>query len=434
MKNNSRRRFIRQALAGTAGIAFFPAIHGCKPKAGDAIRLGIIGLGQQAMFLMQGFARIDGVRVIAGADVYGIKRRRFEKHLHDFYQEAGIQVDVTTYKDYRELLDRKDIDAVVIATPDHWHALQALDACKAGKDIYLEKPITFTLKESLAVARAVRENNVMLAVGSQQRSDPNFQHAVKMVRQEAIGKLEQINAYVGPPPAPYNLLEEPVPEDLDWKMWLGPLAADVHYNPRLNPPITLDPPVNESYWAEWRYFKETGGGFACDWGAHNFDIGQWALDEDRGGPVKIIPAGYEDTRFLTYVYRNGVTMTNETWDEEQTRGVKFRGSDGWIEVSRGRYAASDDSLLPEGYDDANKGLRYESGTGHLVNFIESLRSGNEPIANVETGQRTCATCILGNIAHELGRPVEWDPEKQYFVNDPEAEKFFHIEYREGYTL
>jgi predicted dehydrogenase len=411
-----------------------PVMQSFTLGANDTIRLGIVGLGQQAINLMRGFSRITGVQIVAGADVYGIKRNRLEKRLSDYYQENNVSVDVKTYKDYRELLDRKDIDAVVIATPDHWHALNAIDACKAGKDIYLEKPITFTLKESLAVVKAVRKHDVLLAVGSQQRSDNNFQHAVKMVRKEAIGKLKKINAYVGPPPAPYNLPKEEIPSDLDWKRWLGPLAADVHYNPRLNPPVSLDPPLNEEYWAEWRYFKETGGGFTCDWGAHNFDIGQWGLDEDRGGPVKIIPSGYEDTEYLTYVYKSGVTMTNEPWDEDPTRGIKFWGSDGWIEVSRGRYAASDDSLLPEGYDDANMGLLYESGTGHLVNFIDSLRSGKEPIANVETGQRTCATCILGNIAHELGRPVEWDPEKQYFVDDPDAEKFFHREYREGYTL
>ncbi len=434
MKDYSRRRFIKQTLIGTAGIAALPSIQYCTSGANDTIRIGMIGLGQQAINLMNGFARIPGVQIVAGADVYGIKRKRLEKRLNDYYLENNVSVDVKTYKDYRELLDRKDIDAVVIATPDHWHALNAIDACKAGKDIYLEKPITFTLKESLEVVKAVRSHEVLLAVGSQQRSDNNFQHAVNMVREEAIGKLQKINAYVGPPPAPYNLPIEEIPADLDWNTWLGPLAADVHYNSRLNPPVSLDPPVNEEYWAEWRYFKETGGGFTCDWGAHNFDIGQWGLNKDRGGPVMIIPAGYEDTEFLTYVYDSGVTMTNEPWDEMPTRGIKFWGSDGWIEVSRGRYAASDDSLLPEGYDDANEGLRYESGTGHLVNFIDSLRSREEPIANVETGQRTCATCILGNIAHELGRPVKWDPEKQYFVDDPDAEKFFHRKYREGYTL
>jgi len=433
MQKDSRRTFIKKTLIGATGIATLPLLQSFKIGANDTIRLGIIGLGQQAMNLMQGFARIPGIQIVAGADVYGIKRQRFEKRLKDFYQEKNESVDIKLYKNYQEIIDRKDIDAVVIATPDNWHTIIALAACDAGKDIYLEKPITFTLKESLVLVKAVRKNNVILAVGSQQRSDQNFQHAVKMAQTEAIGKLQHVNAYVGRAPQPYNLPEEPIPADLDWDQWLGPNPY-VHYNSRLNPPVSIDPPRNERYWAEWRYFKETGGGFTTDWGAHNFDIGQWGLGKNNSGPVKIIPAGYIETEYLTFEYDNGVMMSNKPWDEGKTRGIKFWGSDGWVEVSRGRYAASDDSLLPEGYDDKNKGLLYESGTGHLDNFVESVRSRKEPIANVETGQRTVATCILGNIASELKRPVSWNPEKQYFVNDPEAEKYFHREYRIGYEL
>ena len=165
-------------------------------------------------------------------------------------------MDVKVYADYREILDRKDIDAVIIATPDHWHALQTIDACNAGKDVYLEKPITFDIKESLKVAEAVRRNNVILAVGSQQRSDANYQHAVNMAHREEFGKLKKVWAFVGPAPDPYNLPEEEIPADLDWKAWLGPMPA-VHYNPALNPPISLDPVQNETVWAKWGYFKET---------------------------------------------------------------------------------------------------------------------------------------------------------------------------------
>ncbi len=433
MKNASRRRFIKQTFIGATGIAILPLAQSCKVAASDTIRIGIIGLGQQAMNLMRGFARIEGVLVVAGADVYGIKRERFQKNLDEYYLMEEKKVEVKTYADYRELLDRQDIDAVVIATPDHWHAIQTIDACKAGKDIYLEKPITFSLKESFAVVEAVRANNIVLAVGSQQRSDHNFRHAVKMAQEKAIGDLQRVNAYVGPPPSPYNLPEEPIPADLDWEKWLGPMPF-VHYNSRLNPPISLDPVLNETFWAEWRYFKETGGGFTCDWGAHNFDIGQWGINNDSAGPINIIPVGFEGTEFLTYEYENGVIMTNEPWDAESTRGVKFWGSDAWVEVWRGGYAASDDSLLPPALDDANAGLKYESGTGHLGNFIECIKSRQEPVANIEIGQRTVATCILGNIASELGRPVAWNPGAQDFVDDAEAAKFFHREYREGYTL
>jgi len=346
--------------------------------------------------------------------------------------EQKTKVDVETYDDYRKILERKDIDAVVIATPDHWHAIMAIDAANAGKDIYLEKPLTFSIKESLKVAKAVRHNNIILAVGSQQRSDSNYQHAVNMAHREEFGKLKKVWAYVGPGPDPYNLPEEPLPADLDWEKWLGPMPR-VHYNSALNPPISLDPVQNETFWARWRYYKETGGGFTCDWGAHNFDIGQWALKKDRGGPVKVIPPGYKGAEHLTYVYDNGVEMTNQPYNEDKTLGVKLWGEDGWIEVSRGSIAASDDSLLPNKEENEDGGL-YERSPIHLENFIEAVRGRIDPIVPVEVGQRTVATCILGNIAYELGRPVSWSPEEQYFVNDPEAEKFYHREYENGYNL
>lgn len=434
MKSNSRRRFIQNSLIGAAGLTVLPWTKGFALGANDTIRIGFIGLGQQAMNLLNGFRNIPGVQIVAGADVYGIKRERFEKRVKDHYQNLNQTSDVKTYKDYRHIIDRGDIDAVIIATPDHWHALMALDACDAGKDIYQEKPITFTIKESLKVAEAVRRNNIIFATGSQQRSDSNFQHAVNMVHREAdgFGKLTKVNAYVGPGPDPYNLPEETIPDDLDWRQWLGPLEY-VHYNPALNPPISLDPVKNETFWARWRYYKETGGGFTCDWGAHNFDIGQWGLKKDHSGPVKIIPPGYKDTKFLTYVYDNGLEMTNEPYDERNTRGIKFWGEDGWIEVSRGRIAASDDSLLPEKDEDTEGGL-YERSSLHLENFIDAVRARIDPIVPVEVGQRTTACCVLGNIAIELQRPIEWSPLNQYFINDPEAELYYHREYKNGYNL
>ncbi len=432
MENLSRRNFIQRAAIGTAGLAAFPLIRSFGYSPNNTIRIGFIGLGQQANNLINGFNKVPGVQIVAGADVYGIKRLRFEKRVNAFNQAKNLKEEVFICKDYREILNRKDVDAVVIATPDHWHALIALDACSAGKDIYQEKPITFTIKESLKVAAAVRKNNVIFATGSQQRSDRNYQHAVNMVHREAIGKLRKVYAYVGPGPDPYDLPKEPVPADLDWKQWLGPLKP-LHYNAFLNPPISLDPPQNETYWAKWRYFKETGGGFTCDWGAHNFDIGQWGLGKDHSGPVTIIPPGYQDTRDLTFVYDNGLEMINQPYDEKKTLGIKFWGSDGWIEVSRGSIAASDKELLPSAEEVADAG-KYEGSPLHIIDFIESVKSRRDPIATVEIGQRTATTSMLGNIALELGRPVHWSPEVQYFINDPEAEKFYHSAYHNGYQL
>ncbi len=432
MNSISRRGFLNRSIVGAAGIAALPLFQSFRVSANDTIRIGFIGLGQQAINLLNGFSRIKNVQIVAGADVYGVKRERFEQKLKDYYQSINQTVDVKTYKDYRKIIDRHDIDAVVIATPDHWHAIMAIAACNAGKDIYQEKPITFTIKESLKVAAAVRRNNVIFATGSQQRSDSNYQHAVNMVHREAFGKLMKVNAFVGPGPDPYNLPEEPIPADLDWQQWLGPMPY-VHYNSALNPPISLDPAVNETFWARWRYYKETGGGFTCDWGAHNFDIGQWALKKDHSGPVKVIPPGYQGTKYLTFVYDNGIEMTNEAYDDQETRGLKFWGEDGWIEVSRGSIAASDESLLPSKEENEDKGL-YERSPLHLENFIDAVRARIDPIVPVEIGQRTAACSILGNVAYELKRPVNWSPEVQYFVNDPEAEKFFHRDYENGYKL
>jgi len=432
MKNLSRRRFIQTTAAGTAALVAFPWLKSFGYSPNNTIRMGFIGLGQQTNNLIDGFNKIPGVQIVAGADVYDIKRLRFENRVKAFNQAKKVKEEVFICKDYREILDRKDVDAVVIATPDHWHALIALDACSAGKDIYQEKPITFTIKEGIKVAEAVRKNHVIFATGSQQRSDSNYQHAVNMVHREAIGQLRKVYAYVGPGPDPLDLPEETVPAGLDWQQWLGPLKK-VPYHPYLNPPITLNPPRNETYWAKWRYYKETGGGFTCDWGAHNFDIGQWGLKKDHSGPVKIIPPGYQGTQYLTFVCDNGLEMINQPYDDKKTLGIKFWGSDGWIEVSRGSIAASDQALLPSSEEVADAG-KYEGSPLHIINFIESVKSRRDPIVPVEIGHRTATTSILGNIALELKRPVRWSPEAQYFINDPEAAQFFHREYENGYVL
>ncbi len=434
MQKISRRRFIHTSIAGAAGLSVLPLTKSCRVSPNDVIRLGVIGLGQQSVRLIKGFNSVPGVQVVAGADAYGIKRQRFEHLLTNYYDQVNENVRVATHENYHELLDNRYIDGIVICTPDHWHALNAIDACDAGKDVYLETPITFTIKEGVELARSVREKNRVLAVGSQQRSDKVFHHAVTMVRAGAIGKLERIYAYAGDFPKPYDLPEEPVPADLNWDLWLGPNPY-VHYNSRLNPPISLDPIQNEAYRAEWRYFKETGGGFITDWGAHNFDIAQWALDEDNGGPVEIIPPGHEETEYLTFVYANGVKVINRPHDDAQTRGIKFFGENGWIEVARGHYDSSEESLFP-GDEEllGHGGLPYETDFPHLEDFIMAMRHRRYPVVPVEVGHRTCTTCILGNISNELGRPVRWDPVRQYFIDDPAAEKFYHRDYREGYAL
>ena len=435
----TRRKFLKTAAIGAVGVAVFPQfVTSCQnKKAGEVadgiIRLGFIGLGQQAMYLLNGFMGMPEVEVVAGCDVYGIKRERFLKRVNDHNVTQQKSVAVEVYENYKDLIAREDIDAVVIATPDHWHAFIAIAACNAKKNVYLEKPLTFTIKEGQELVKAVRNNGVILAVGSQQRSDPNFQHAVKMVQEGKIGKIEKVNAYVGAPPTPYDLPEESVPADLNWPLWLGP-SEFVHYNSQLNPPISLDPEQNEQFWGAWRWYKELGGGFTTDWGAHMFDIAQWGLGMDNSGPVEIIPAGYQDTKFLTYKYADGAVMTEEPFDEKQTKGVKFWGDKGWIEVSRGHYLASDDSLLPPEVEKTEGA--YETKVPHLANFINAVKTKTDPVVPVEIGHRSCTVCTLGNIAYDMKRPIKWDPATEKFVDDPEADKnrLFNKTYTEGYIL
>jgi len=437
-KGLSRRSFIGTTAVGLAGISFLPSITSCstQPEKAKLIRLGFIGMGRQSMFLLNGFIQIPGVRVVAGCDVYGRKRQRFEKRVNEFYKKNNVDVEVKTYEKYGDLLQRKDIDAVVIAVPDHAHAMIAIAACKAGKDVYLEKPMTFTIKEGQELRRVVRESDRILGIGSQQRSDPNFQHAVKMVQTGMLGNIQRVYAYVGAPPTPYDLPEEPIPEDLNWDLWLGPLPAAIHFNNELDPPISLDPEENEKIWGAWRWYKETGGGFTTDWGAHMFDIAQWGLGMDRNGPVEISPIG-DGTKYMMFKYANGIVMTSEPFDEKNTKGVKFIGDKGWIEVARGYFNASDKSLYaPESEKSEDKDVPYETKIPHQINFIEAVREHKDPVVPVEIGHSSATVCNLGNIACDLGRTIKWDPVNETFIDDTDGAATAKLEYkyRDGWSL
>ena len=434
--NYSRRQFLGTTAAGMAGVALLPSFSSFSRSVADKeITLGFIGLGRQAMFLLNGFIQLDGVKVVAGCDVYGVKRERFENRVNRHYAEKKEKVEINTYEQYEELLARKDIDAVVVATPDHWHALIAIAACNAGKDVYLEKPMTFTIKEGQELVKTVRKTNRILGIGSQQRSDPNFQHAVNLVQGGSLGVIDKVNAYVGAPPTPYLLPEEKLPADLNWDLWLGPLPESIHYNKELNPPISIDPPQDEQFWGGWRWYKEMGGGFTTDWGAHMFDIAQWGLGMDGSGPVEASPIG-DGTEFMSFTYKNGVILTSEPFNRKKTKGVKFQGDKGWIEVSREHYKASADSLMPPVPEKSDDEVPYETKSAHHQNFIDAVRNRVDPTVPVETGHSSCTVCTLGNIACDLGYPVKWNPSTQSFVDDVNgaAEALLQYTYREPYTL
>ncbi|MGE4568586.1 MAG: Gfo/Idh/MocA family protein, partial [Bacteroidales bacterium] len=282
----------------------------------------------------------------------------------------------------------------------------------------------------------VRSNNRVLQVGSQQRSGKEFQQAISLVRSGALGHIETIFAKVGDPPRPLDLPEEPIPANLNWNLWMGPLNdPKVHYHSKLCPPVSLDPVKNESFWAEWRYFRETGNGYTADWGAHMFDISQAAIGMDGLGPSEFIPKGYQGAQYLTMKYQNGIIMTEQNYRPQGGQGISFNGTKGWLKVARGYIECSDPSLLKKEEQKVEAG-QYEVSSPHMQNFIDAVRSRKNPIAPVEVGCSTNTLCCIANIATELKRPVKWDPATVSFVNDPEAEahRLYSYKYRRPYSL
>lgn len=436
----TRREFLGLSALGLASFTILPswAVNGTRIAPSDRVVLGFIGVGRQGVSDFHSFSKCPGVQVAGCSDVDSIKRDRFKGIITDWQKSSKISGRCETYEFYEDLLDRKDIDAISIATPDHWHALAAIHACQSGKDVYCQKPLTYTITESLAMVKAVRQNNRVLQVGSQQRSGEEFQKAIELVRTGAIGHIDKVYARIGEPPAPLNLPEMAIPENLNFNQWLGPLNdPNVHYHPDLCPPISYPELKEKGGWGAWRYYKETGNGYTGDWGAHMYDIAQAALGMDGSGPVEYIPVGYNGTKYATMKYANGIIMTEQPFrdDKPDDKGVNFVGDKGWVKVSRGYIECSDPSLLKKEEKKVGEGM-YEVSSPHMQNFIDCVRSRQNPIAPVEVGCSTNIVCCLNNIAFELGRPVKWDPATVSFVNDKEAEahRLYGYQYRNPYQL
>ncbi len=436
----TRREFLGLSALGLVGLTILPSwkINGMRVPPSDRVVMGFIGLGQQGVYDFSSFSQCPGVQVVAGCDVDKLKRERFKRRVESWQKNAGMPQRCDTYEFYEDLLDRKDIDAVSIATPDHWHALTVIHACEAGKDVYVQKPLAFTIREGEEMVKAVRSNGRVLQVGSQQRSSPEFQKAIALVRGGALGHIEKIYAKVGDPPTPFNLPEQPVPHTLNINMWLAPLNdPKIHYHPDLCPPISLDPEKNEALWGAWRWYRETGNGYTADWGAHMFDIAQAAIGMDGSAPCEYIPKGYEGAEYLTMKYQNGIVLTEQPYREEGGQGIQFVGTKGWLKVSRGYIECFDPELLAKAEDKSRqeKGS-YEVSAPHMQNFIDCVRSRENPVAPVEVGNSTNTLCCLANIATELGRPVMWDPATRSFVNDLEARnhRLYNYEYRRPFKL
>jgi len=439
-KKVTRREFLGLSALGLTGLTILPSwtMNGVKVAPSDRIYLGFIGLGRQGISDFHSFSQCPGVQVVAGSDADSIKNDRFRNVVKAWQGKNSLPLKSDTYEYYEDLLERKDIDAVSIATPDHWHALTAIHACQSGKDVYCQKPLSYTIMESLAMVEAARKHKRVFQVGSQQRSSAEFQKAVTLVREGKIGHIEKVYVRIGEPPKPFNLPEMPVPSNLNFRLWLGPLNdPKVHYNPTMCPPIAPPDYKEKGEWATWRYYRETGNGYTGDWGAHHFDIAQWALGLDGTGPVEYIPAGYNGTEYTTVKYANGIVMTEQPFrdDKPDDKGIQFIGTKGWIKVARGYIECSDPSLLKKTEQEVAAGS-FEVSAPHMQDFLDAMRSRLNPIAPVEAGCSTNILCCLINIATELNRPVKWDPVTLSFGDDKEAlaHRLYHYAYREPYQL
>jgi predicted dehydrogenase len=410
----SRRKFVRQTLQ--AGIAFtivprFVLGRGYTAPS-DRITLGFIGTGKQGKILLGYFNKNTQTRVLAGSDVDSRKLESFQQLANKLATEKS---DTETYKgltlhaDFREILERKDIDAVVIATPDHWHAVQSVMAADKGKHVYCEKPMAHSVGEGRAMVNAMKRNKVIMQTGSMQRSSERFRNAVDLVRNGAIGQVREVLVTVGDPAIPFNLPGMPVPANLNWDAWIGPSVVSPYHT-------ELSPPLEQDIYPHWRNYKEYGGGILSDWGAHMFDIAQWGLDMDRSGPVKFDPPAGDAVKGLTMTYKNGIVMKHVDFGRKYA--VRFIGEKGSIDVSREFLDSNPGNIVTAGLiTDAKK---VYNSTNHYQDWIDGIRNNKQPICDVETGHRSSSVCALANIAYWLRRPLEWDPEKEQFKNDTEA--------------
>jgi len=382
----------------------------------EQIGLGFIGLGGMGRYHLSAFLRRPEVRVVALCDV---DRRHLE--------EAASQVEAPglyTTGDFRRLLERADVDAVVIATPDHWHALIAIAAAEAGKDIYCEKPLTLTVAEGRALVQTVRRYGRVFQTGSQQRSDARFRRACELVRNGHIGRLLRISTAIGQGPTTPWEPPGPPPPELDWDMWLGP-APWQEYTPK-------------RCHYNFRWFYDYSGGKMTDWGAHHNDIAQWALGADHSGPVEVhgraeypLEGMYETAlRFdVWYRYENGVELHCTS---EGRNGVTFEGSNGRIFVTRGAIEGDPPELLDLPAEEDP--VRLYRSENHHGNWLECLRTRRRPICDVEVGHRSVTVCHLGNIAMRLGRPLRWDPRAERFPGDAEADRLLRRPMRQPWSL
>ncbi|MBI5382252.1 MAG: Gfo/Idh/MocA family oxidoreductase [Opitutae bacterium] len=426
----SRRTFLRHSALASAAVAFpavLPARLFGQHAPSKQIAVGIIGVGGIAQIHIDTLLRFSEVRIIAVCDVDRTHRELAVQKINAYYENQ----DCAQHADFRELNRRPDLDAVWVCTPDHWHALPAIDAVRHGKDVYVEKPLTLTIREGRELVQAVQQHQRIAQVGTQQRSARNFHDVAEFIRNDGLGTLERIevlipanNKYCGATWQP-----EPVPAGLDWDFWLGPAP--------------WSPYTRQGCHYNFRYNRNYAAGQVTNWGAHYIDIVQWALGMDRSGPVEVSGHGEYPTSGLfttatkvdfTCRYANGRSFRCRTrYDGVYDGNLRFYGARGWLDISRNALRASDRNLLRE-VAARDKKIQLPSSANHHDNFLQCIRSRQQPISDIETGHRTTTACNIGELAMLLGRRLKWDPVKEEFVNDPVANRLRQRAMRAPWSL
>lgn len=449
--SNSRRKFIKNAAILSVAPYIVPSSVFGNNAPSNRINVAAIGTGRiSRIHDLPGVWRYDFAQVVAVCDVDAKRAEDGKKLVNDYYtKKNGAPFDgVKVYTDHRELLNNKDIDAVLISTPDHTHAMIGVAAAKAGKHIYMQKPASLTIAEGRKISDVIQKSNVKFQIGSQQRSSEQFRYGAELVRNGRIGQLKKV--YVGLPgdPPGGNKQQMPVPPNFNYDMWLASTPEVYYTEDRVHPQSGYGRPG-------WLRCEQFGAGMITGWGAHHIDSAHWGMGMERSGPVEIwgkaeFPKeGLWDVHgiFTTHaLYNNGVEMIVSN---ELPNGVKFEGTDGWVFVSRGDYQvtssdpgakgtqakkidASDPKILTSVIGATE--IHLPVSTNHHGNWLESIRDNKQPIAPVEEAHRSCSACLLHHIAMKLNRKVYWDPAKEQFKNDPEANKMVSRPQRKAYAI
>ena len=421
-KSISRRRFLKTSMTTASAVLLGPTIVPSSVFGADApsnrITFGCIGVGRMGLGDLREIMGFKQARIIAVCDVDSNRIKHAQQLVDKNYQTND---ECAGYKDFRDLIARDDIDAVTVVTPDHWHAIPSIAAAKAGKDIFLQKPLTLTIEEGRILSDTVRRYNRIFQVGSQQRSETNFRTACELVRNGRIGKLHTVKVGFGTDPGTTAQPLMPVPDALDYEMWLGPAPWEAYTEKRVHPQKGYSRPG-------WLRIQDYGAGMITGWGAHHNDIAQWGMGAEYTGPVEIEGrAEYPKDGlwnvhgdfYIEYTYANGVKVICAD-NKKNKQGILFEGTEGWVYMMRGQIDAEPKSLLTStiGPDE----IHLYKSNNHKANLLECIKSRKETVAPVEVGHRSCSVCLLGDIAMRLGRKLKWDPEKEQFLNDETANR------------